>query len=515
MPDSRLTRQEIYDRIRESSKEEYILEDMKKLGFWARHEDGPSVPELLIKKETALHKELNDLLAEKRKFQNKEALLKEMRMQRMAAAKLKREETKKKREAQRYEKAAAWRKKKETDILFLGEGVSAGLHYTENNLEHLQQKALPVFETEIQLANAMGLTIKELSFLTYSRKVSAVSHYKKFLLPKKSGGKRLISAPMPRLKKAQYWVLQNILEKVPVHAAAHGFLTGRSIVSNALPHLDKAVVINTDVKDFFPSVTFRRVKALFCKLGYAEKMATILSLLCTEAVTEEAVLDGKKYFVHRGERVLPQGAPTSPAITNIMCFRLDKRLQGVAQKYSFSYTRYADDITFSGALTEKHPSVIVWHIKKILQEEGFTMHREKVRVMQHTTRQEVTGVVVNKKLNISREKLKQFRALLHQLKKNGHGDIAWGHGQLSSAITGYANFIKMVNPAKGLLFQQQISSIVQTDHWQFLLQQESARSAASNKSAAPDKRVAAENNAAIPPANQQGKKEDGEWYNIV
>lgn len=506
MPDSRLTRQQIYDRIRESSKEEYILEDMKRLGFWARNEEGPSVPELLIKQETALNKELNDLLAEKRKFQNKEALLKEMRMKRMAAAKLKREETKKKREQQRYEKAVAWRTKQETSILFLGEDVSGGLNHTENNPELLQQKSLPVFNSEVQLADAMGLSLKELSFLCYSRKVSAVSHYKKFYLPKKSGGKRLISAPLPRLKKAQYWVLQNILEKVPVHAAAHGFLAGKSIVSNAIPHLDKAVVINADVKDFFPSVSFKRVKGLFCKLGYAEKIATLLSLLCTEAVTEEAVLDGKKYFVHKGERVLPQGAPTSPAITNIMCFRLDKRLQGVAQKFSFSYTRYADDITFSGALTDKHPSVVVWHIKKILQEEGFTMHPEKVRVMQRTGRQEVTGVVVNKKLNVSREKLKQFRALLHQLKQNGNGNITWGHGQLSSAITGYVNFINMVNPAKAVVFQQQINSIIQTDQWQALLQREAAT--AASKTTAPEKKVTA-------PGFQQDKKEDGEWYNIV
>ncbi len=514
MPDSRLTRQQIYDRIRESSKEEYILEDMKKLGFWSRNEERPSVPELLIKKETALNKELNDLLAEKRKFQNKEALLKEMRIKRMAAAKLKREETKKKREQQRYDKAVAWRTKKETGIYFLGEGVSGGLNHTESNLDNLQQKALPVFENELQLSIAMGLTLQELSFLAYSRKVSTVSHYKKFYLPKKSGGKRLISAPMPRLKKAQYWVLQHILEKVPVHPAAHGFLTGRSIVSNALPHLNKEVVINADVKDFFPSVSFTRVKGLFCKLGYAEKIATILSLLCTEAITEETVLDGKKYFVHKGGRVLPQGAPTSPAITNIMCFRLDKRLQGVAQKFSFSYTRYADDITLSGSRAGKHPSVVVWHIKKILQEEGFTMHPEKVRVMQHSTRQEVTGIVVNKKLNISREKLHQFRALLHQLKKNGHSNIAWGHGQLSSAITGYANFIKMVNPAKAALFQQQINSIVQTEQWQSMLQQEITNAAAGKKVSVAVKPLTGEN-IVSPPGKQQDKKDDGEWYNVV
>ncbi|MBX3254752.1 MAG: RNA-directed DNA polymerase [Chitinophagaceae bacterium] len=508
MADNRLTRQQIYDRIRESSKEEYILEDMKRLGFWQRNEEGPSVPELLIKRESTLNKELNSLLAEKRKYQNKEAVLKEMRMKRMAEAKQKREENKKKREQQRYEKAQAWRAKRETEIFFLGEGVSAGLHYTESNLEELQKKALPVFENEMQLANAMGIALKELSFLSYSRRVSAVSHYQKFYLPKKSSGKRLISAPMPRLKKAQHWILQHILYKVPVHAQANGFVPGKSIVSNATPHIGKNVVVNADVKDFFPSITFKRVKALFGKLGYADKIATILSLLCTESVTEEVMLDGKKYFVQKGERVLPQGAPTSPAVTNILCFRLDKRLSGVAKKFGCGYTRYADDITFSGTLNNSDASKIVWHIKKILSEEGLTIHPDKIRVMQKSERQEVTGVVVNRQLSVSREKLRNFRALLHQLKKNGHENAKWSEGSLSNAIAGYASFIRMVNPAKAEKFIKEISDIRQSQTWQHLLLSEAAAIAKKlNQQTLPS-------TPAPPPANNN-RKEDGEWYNVV
>ncbi|MBX2921784.1 MAG: RNA-directed DNA polymerase [Chitinophagaceae bacterium] len=187
---------------------------------------------------------------------------------------------------------------------------------------------------------------------------------------------------MPRLKKAQHWMLQHILYKVPVHAQANGFVPRKSIVSNAASHIGKNVVVNADVKDFFPSITFKRVKALFGKLGYADKIATILSLLCTEPVTEEVMLDGKKYFVQKGERVLPQGAPTSPAVTNILCFRLDKRLSGVAKKFGCSYTRYVDDITFSGTLNNNDAPKIVWHIKKTLSEEGLTIHPDKIRVMQ-------------------------------------------------------------------------------------------------------------------------------------
>src|SRR5882762_2532597 len=121
MADNRTTRQELYDRIRETSKDDVVLEEMKRMGFWAKNDNGPTVPELLIKKEVELNKELNKLYEEKRKYQNKEAVLKEMRLKRMAEAKLKREENKKKKEQQRFEKAEAWKKQKETEIIYLGE----------------------------------------------------------------------------------------------------------------------------------------------------------------------------------------------------------------------------------------------------------------------------------------------------------------------------------------------------------------------------------------------------------
>ena len=371
----------------------------------------PGVPELLIKQETQLQKELNQLWEQKRKYQNKEAVLKEMRMKRMAEAKLKREETKKKREQLRFEKAVAWKQKKETEIIYLGEGVSVGLHNTENNLAALQKNNLPVFANETELAAAMNIELKELRFLAFNRKVSTVSHYKKFLIPKKSGGHRLISAPMPRLKKAQHWILENILNKVPLHDAVNGFALNRSIVTNAQPHIGKELLLNMDVKDFFPSVHFKRVKGLLQQLGYCEKIATLFALLCTEAVTEEVELDGKKYFVQKGNRVLPQGSPASPAITNILCFRLDKRLQGLADKLQCTYTRYADDISFSGG-KEVNAQQLVWRIKKVLQDEGFTAHPEKIRIMRKGTQQEVTGVVVNDRLSVSRKKLRAFRSLL-------------------------------------------------------------------------------------------------------
>jgi RNA-directed DNA polymerase len=503
MADNRTTRQELYDRIRESSKDAVVLEEMKRMGFWARNDNAPTVPELLIKKESELNKELQKLYEEKRKYQNREAVLKEMRLKRMAESRQKREENKKKREQQRFERAEAWKKKKETEIIYLGEEVSIGLNNIENNVAALQKHSLPVFNNENELATAMGIPLKELRFLAFSRKVSTVSHYRKFYIPKKSGGKRLISAPMPRLKQVQYWILENIFNKVAVHSAVHGFALQRSIVSNAQQHIGKAVVVNVDVKDFFPSIHYKRVKGLLQQLGYSEKIAVILSLLCTEAITDQVSIDGKDYFVQKGERVLPQGAPTSPAITNILCYKLDKRLQGLASKCQCSYTRYADDITFSFNNSDVNAQQLVWRIKKVLTDEGFTVHPDKIRIMRKGTCQEVTGVVVNEKLGINRKKLRQLRAVLHQLKTKDASEIKWSTTNLASALTGYANFVKMIKPAQGIKFQKQIDLLLQTQRLQYPIS-EPASPQKSNQT---------------PPADNNGssKKPDDDkpWWNVV
>src|SRR5207248_389215 len=128
--------------------------------------------------------------------------------------------------------------------------------------DKLRRLGLPVLADAAQLAAAMGIPVGELRFLSFARRTSTVNHYRRFQIPKKTGGLRLISAPMPRLKRAQEWVLRNILEKVAIHDAAHGFRQGRSIVSNAAPHAAAEVVVNLDVEHFFPTITFRRIKGV-------------------------------------------------------------------------------------------------------------------------------------------------------------------------------------------------------------------------------------------------------------
>ena len=448
---TQLTRQQIYDRIRQTSKQEYILEEMIRLGFWPSEQDAPSLPEQLIRQEGELARELNELLEKQRKYQNREQMLREMRKKRLEESRQKQAETKARRQREREAKAQQWAEQKAKDIVYLGDGVSGGLHQKESDPARLANYQLPVFADAAALAQAMNVPVGELRFLSFHRKVAKTSHYKRFYMLKKSGGVRLISAPMPRLKNLQHWVLANILQHVPLHPAVHGFRPEHSVVTNAAPHLGQELVVNMDIKDFFPTVTYKRVKGLFQAFGYAEQIATILALICTEPDVDEVELDGQTYYVAKSERHLPQGAPTSPALTNILCKRLDCRLQGMTDKLGFIYTRYADDMTFSAsAETAAHLPKLLWQTQKIVADEGFTLHPDKLRVMRKGSRHEVTGVIVNEKLSINRKTLDNFRALLFHVEKDGLEGKTWKGAPVSLAmLKGYANYVAMVNPEKG------------------------------------------------------------------
>lgn len=459
------TRQELYDLLRQSgiNREVFVLQDMKRLGFWPDNKEQPTVAEQFIERETKLYRELNALVTEKRRVEDREQLLKEMRKQRMAESRRKREETKQRRiEAARLH-AENWKKRKETEIVYLGEAVSGGLNDTAADTARLIQANLPVFTDAAAIAAAMKIKVGELRFLCFSRAVSKTTHYRRFQIPKKTGGFRKISAPMYRLKDAQYWVLQHILDKIALNDAAHGFVPTRSIVSNARPHVGAGVVINLDLQNFFPTITFPRVKGVFRKLGYSESTATILGLLCTEPDIDEVELDGENWFVSAGDRFLPQGAPTSPAITNILCRKMDRRLQGLAQKLGFTYTRYADDLTFSASGEgEKKVNLLLKFIKQIIENEGFILHPEKTRIMRTGRRKEVTGIVVNDKPGIDRKMLRRFRALLHQIETQGQQGKKWGHTpNLLAAIEGYANYVYMVDPVKGEPLKVRVRQLAQ------------------------------------------------------
>ncbi|MBX7222900.1 MAG: RNA-directed DNA polymerase [Blastocatellia bacterium] len=461
------TRQELYEQIRRTSRQEFILDEMIRLGFWPAAGVMPHDPADEIRRETEIRREIAEVHQQNRHLYNEEALKREMRKRRIEESRRKQLENKQRRELARQQRAAAWNEKKQKEIGFLGETVSGGLNQTECNQGRLEKFSLPRFTTPEEIAKGMNLSVPRLRFLAFDRKTSRVSHYVRFQIPKKTGGVRIISAPKPYLKAAQEWVLQTILERVPVHPAAHGFLAGHSIVTNAQPHLKADLILNVDLKDFFPSVHYQRVKGLFKSLGYSEAAATVFGLLCTERDTQEVELDGERYFVGLSERRLPQGAPTSPAITNLLCRKLDARLHKLAMKHGFAYTRYADDLTFSASgPNTRNLCNVLKGLAAIVTHEGFTINPSKTRVLRKGDQQEVTGIIVNEKLNLAREVLKKFRAILFQIEKDGPEGKRWGTSpDVIGSVVGFANYVRMVNPEKGAQFQAQVRRIIEKYGW--------------------------------------------------
>jgi RNA-directed DNA polymerase len=445
-------RQQIYDRIRAlGSKDKMILQEMIRKGFWKPGSAKTAMPEALLAREAELLTELRSLNAKQQVYADRDKALKAMRHERLRVSREKQKETKARRAQQAAARAAAWRKRKTDEILHLGDDASNGLNDLASRGERLAKWGLMDFATHKALAQSMAITVGELRFLAYGRKVSKISHYRRFLMPKKRGGHRLISAPMPRLKQAQRWILVQILEKVALHDAAHGFRKERSILTNAGPHCEAPLVINLDLRDFFPNVAWKRVYGLFLALGYSRSVATIFAQLCTEPPVEEVEMDGETWQVATGVRHLPQGAPTSPAITNLLCRRMDARMTGIVLKHGFSYTRYADDLTFSSASGDREASrKLLWQVKRVIEEEGFQIHPDKLRIMGKGRRREVTGLIVGEKPSVPREDVRAFRALLHRLEKHGPAGCSW-RGEtrhILAKVMGYANYLRMVDAEK-------------------------------------------------------------------
>jgi len=523
----KLTRQQIYDKIRATSKDSYILEEMKRLGFWD-NSDVPTLSESLIKREAEVSQELNKLLEQDRRFRNQDAMLVEMRKARMKKAKENREITKKRNEQKRLDKAAKWKNSQLSQIIYLGKDVSAGLNNTETSVETLTKYNLPVFQNLTDLAESMQLDLSTLRYLLFQRKVSKHTHYHTFEIPKKSGGSRKISAPKQKMKSLQNWVLEHILDRIAIGDEAHGFIKERSIITNARPHTGKEIVINADLKDFFPSIDFKRVKGLFRTFGYSEQMATIFALICTQAETELVEMDGVTYFVQQGKRFLPQGSPASPAISNLIAYRLDKKVKGLADKLNFTYTRYADDLSFSTSKdNEENIPKLLRFLNEIVNSEGLTLHPEKTHIMRNGAQQKVTGIVVNEKINVERVQLRKFRALLHNIETKGWEGQRWGRANyILHSIEGYIYFVQMVNPDKAAKFHQQLSAILEK-HGYPEIPQENEPGNQPAQTEKPFKRESQPENKPVieatnasttepeSPSQESGEKETGsDWWNI-
>jgi retron-type reverse transcriptase len=364
-----------------------------------------------------------------------------------------REKARKKAEsaARKKARAEAVKRRRATDIIFLGRGVSGRLHLRLSDEVRLVANGLPVMHTPADVARALGLSIQQLRWLAYHSEAATRTHYVKFQVPKKSGGMRTLAAPHKKLKATQHWVLANVVNKLPTTDAAHGFVAGRGIVTNATPHVSKTVVVNLDLSDFFPTITFHRVRAVFERYGYSGSVSSVLALLCTECPRATVTYAGTKYEAATGPRGLPQGAPTSPGLSNQVARKLDKRLLGVATKLGLTYTRYADDITFSGGpeLGERIGWLLA-KVRNIAREEGFAVNEKKTRVMRRSAAQTVTGVVVNDKTSVSREELRRLRAILHRAKSEGlEAQNRTGHPNFRDWLRGKIAFVSMVRPDAG------------------------------------------------------------------
>jgi RNA-directed DNA polymerase len=397
-------------------------------------------------------------LAESAAAKSVEAAL-EAEQQRKAALKAQKKQESAERKARLVAEVAERRR---ADIIYLGPGVSAGLKDRRSLVERLTERDLPVLSTPADLAHALGIAIPELRWLAFHSEALERPHYVYFEVPKRSGGMRLLAAPHAKLAQAQQWILARVLEQLPVETEAHGFVKGRSTVTNAAPHVGRDVVINLDLSDFFPSITFKRVRGVFRKLGYSEAVATIMALLCTEAPRRAVEYDGRRYWVAVGERALPQGACTSPALSNQIARKLDRRLRGMCARHGWSYTRYADDLSFS-APPEKtgEAPMLLARVRHIVEAEGFKINPRKGRVQRASSRQAVTGIVVNKRLALPREEARRLRAILHGAREVGlAAQNREGIPHFEAWLRGKIAYLAMVDRPRGLAYLKQLDEIV-------------------------------------------------------
>lgn len=234
-------------------------------------------------------------------------------------------------------------------------------------------------------------------FTIYKLSYHSNKYYKTYSIPKKTGSKRIICQPSKNLKGLQSWILVNILNKAQVSSSCKGFVKGSSIIDNAKPHIGANTVLTIDLKDFFPTVTSKQVFNIFKTLGYNNLISTLFTNICT----------------YKG--ILPQGSPCSPILANLSAWNLDLRIQGYVGKHGISYTRYADDLSFSGLNPSKVVKIIPM-IKTIINDENFVINNKKTRVSSSARAKIITGLVINdSSVGVGKKKYKDLRAKIHHL----------------------------------------------------------------------------------------------------
>ena len=262
-------------------------------------------------------------------------------------------------------------------------------------------------------------------------------------IPKRKTGYRNLTIPVKNLKTIQRWILDNILYNIKISEHSTGFTPHKGIIENARPHVNKEYVIKLDIKNFFDNIDFKRVFRIFNYYGYTNNMSYILTELCT----------------YNG--CLPQGAPTSPYLSNIVCLKLDKRFGSLCKKIGANYTRYADDITISG-----NQSIVGYYktFIKIISTEGFEVNKDKVKILNGNKKKVVTGIVVNEKLSVDRRIKNNLRQHIYYCKKFGVENhlehIKCTRSFYKEYLYGIAYFIKSVEEEEGKKFLQDLDDIL-------------------------------------------------------
>jgi RNA-directed DNA polymerase len=337
---------------------------------------------------------------------------------------------------------------------------------------------VPVIESAGALAEWLHVTPGELDWfadlkgLGYKRGQPLLHHYHYRFLPKSYRGVRLIEEPKTRLKEMQSRILSVILDRIPPHTAVHGFVKGRSIRTFAAPHVGRRVVLKMDLQDFFPSFAGVRIQALFRTTGYPEPVADLLGGICTNAVPRHAwraiageispsQLNAVRTMYARPH--LPQGAPTSPALANLCTYRTDCRLSGLAKSAGAVYTRYADDLAFSGDDDfDRRAERFSAHVAAILHEEGLAVNHRKTRVMRRGVRQRLAGVVANERLNVARVDFDRLKAILTNCVRQGpESQNRDAHPSFRAHLEGRVGFVESINPVKG----RRLRAILEAIEW--------------------------------------------------
>ncbi|MFA4815495.1 MAG: reverse transcriptase domain-containing protein [Candidatus Gracilibacteria bacterium] len=304
------------------------------------------------------------------------------------------------------------------------------------------------------IADLFEIEYGHLNFLLYAKNRV---NYRKFFVPKKNGGKREINSPIYSLKilqKKLSYILNLVYHPKP---SAHGFVQGRGILTNSTQHLNKNLVLNIDLKDYFPSINFGRIMGLFKAAPYnfdLEVAATLAHIACHN-------------------RKLPQGAPTSPILSNMICSSLDNKMYKFVKKYNCTYTRYADDLTISTNRIKFPIEIAEFDFTnfslnigsqfiEIIEKSGFEINFDKVRLSHKSKRQEVTGIIVNKFLNVKRILVKEVRAMLYAWEKYGLENAEREFKKKSNknfqkVVSGKINYIKQVRGEKNFIYRKFIN----------------------------------------------------------